>query len=271
MSVQLFNANCLYVTPWLQSGSVNLVVTSPPYDDLRTYKGYSFEFEKVASELVRVLAPGGVIVWVVGDATVKGSESGTSFRQALYFMSLGLNLHDTMIYHKCPPPTVDIQHHRYYQHWEYMFVLSKGKPCAGELLREPKKYMDNRKRKVGQKKVDGVAAPAYEPSQNTDKVRGNVWYYNVGLHGSTSDREAFNHPAIYPEKLAEDHILSWSKQEDTVFDPFLGSGTTGKMAIINGRSFIGSEISEEYFKIAQARIADAQLAQALKDWERLQA
>jgi site-specific DNA-methyltransferase (adenine-specific) len=234
--------------------SIQLTVTSPPYDNLRKYNGFTWDFEAVARELYRVTKPGGVVVWVVGDSTVKGDETCTSFRQALYFRDCGFRLHDTMIYHKMPPPTVDIQFHRYYQHFEYMFVFSKGTPDHGELLREPKKYMDKRKSKVGQKATDGNAAPEYAPSVKTDKVRGNVWYYNVGLYGSTSDREAFKHPAIYPEALAHDHILSWSNPGDTVLDPFLGSGTTGKMSAQLGRFFIGCDISPEYVEIARKRI-----------------
>ncbi len=239
----------------IPDASIQLTVTSPPYDNLRKYNGYAWDFEACARELYRVTKQGGVVVWVVADATVNGSETGTSFRQALYFKECGFNLHDTMIYHKCPPPTVDIQFHRYYQHWEYMFVFSKGKVLTdAPLLREPKKYQDKRRNKVGQKTTDGVAERGYASSQATDKVRGNVWYYNVGLYGTTSDREAFKHPAIFPEQLAHDHILSWSNPGDTVLDPFVGSGTTGKMAVLNGREFIGIDISPEYVALANGRI-----------------
>ncbi len=249
----------------IPDASIQLTVTSPPYDNLRKYNGFKWDFESVAKELYRVTKPGGVVVWVVADATVNGSETGTSFRQALYFKECGFNLHDTMIYHKSPPPTVDIQFHRYYQHWEYVFVLSRGKVTAGVLQREPKKYMDKRRSKVGQKTTDGIAAPGYAPSQEVDKVRGNVWYYNIGLYGSTSDREAFKHPAIFPEALAQDHILSWSNPGDTVLDPFVGSGTTGKMAILNGREFIGIDISPEYVALSNERINGVAVIQKVND------
>jgi DNA modification methylase len=115
--------DCLEVMKKIPDGSVDLVLTSPPYDNLRTYNGYNFDFEGIAKELHRVTKDGGVIVWVVGDATIKGSETGTSFKQALYFKEIGFNLHDTMIYHKnnYPPLT----HNRYEQCFEYMFVFSK--------------------------------------------------------------------------------------------------------------------------------------------------
>ncbi len=238
----------------IPDASIQLTVTSPPYDNLRKYNGYAWDFEACARELYRVTKPGGVVVWVVADATVNGSETGTSFRQALYFKECGFNLHDTMIYHKMTPPSVDHFHHRYYPHWEYMFVFSNGKPGAGVLLREPKKYMDKRKKKEGRREIDGTVIDTYQPSAELDKIRGNVWYYNVGLYGSTSDREAFKHPAIFPEALAQDHILSWSNPGDTVLDPFVGSGTTGKMAVLNGRDFIGIDISPEYVALANGRI-----------------
>jgi site-specific DNA-methyltransferase (adenine-specific) len=261
--VDLRVGDCLRVLRTMPDACIDLTVTSPPYDSLRAYHGYTFDFEGIARELYRVTKPGGVVVWVVGDATVKGSETGTSFRQALYFKDVcGFNLHDTMIYQKCPPPSIDIQHARYYQHFEYMFVLSKGRPGRCNFLREPKKFTESRTHKAGQKTAQGEQT--WRPTNPAaDKVRGNVWYYHVGLHGSTSDREAFQHPAIFPETLARDHIISWSNPGDTVLDCFLGSGTTGKAAVQLGRRFVGIEISAEYMKIARARIAAAQ-AELLK-------
>ena len=96
----IFNEDCLNTMRAMPDGVIDLVITSPPYDDLRNYKGYSFDFESIAKELFRVVKEGGVVVWVVGDATVDGSETGTSFRQALFFKEVGFNLHDTMIYMK---------------------------------------------------------------------------------------------------------------------------------------------------------------------------
>ena len=233
----------------MPDGFVDLTVTSPPYDDLRTYNGYCFDFEAVAKELYRVTKQGGVVVWVVGDATIKGSETGTSFKQALYFKEIGFNLHDTMIYQKSTPP---LSHNRYEQNFEYMFILSKGKLRVFNGIREPRRYKDNRKNKAfGKNKDDSID---YGYSSNTDtRLKRNIWKIFAG--GGSSDKIASKHPAIFPEQLANDHIISWSNEGDTVLDCFMGSGTTGKMALLNNRKFIGIEKDETYFKIAQDRIA----------------
>ena len=230
----------------------DLTVTSPPYDDLRNYNGYSFDFENVAKELYRVTKEGGVVVWVVGDATVKGSETGTSFKQALYFIQCGFNLHDTMIYYKNNPmPTAG---KRYHQHFEYMFAFSKGQPNTFNPITENCKYkglanMKNRGQngELNYKKVE----------RTTEKKVGNVFFYSIGGGISTKDIIAYNHPAIFPEQLANDHILSWSNEGDLVFDPFMGSGTTGKMAILNNRQFVGVDCSEEYVELAIERVKKA--------------
>lgn len=239
----------------IPDNSIDLTVTSPPYDNLRTYNGFSFDFENLAHELYRVTKPGGVVVWVVGDATVKGSETGTSFRQALYFKDeVGFNLHDTMIYGKTNPPPV--QHNRYQPCYEYMFVLTKGKPktfnpltvsCkhAGRInSHNTFRHQDNKT-----KQFHGKGRPVKK-----EKYRENIWSYTVGNTASSSDKIASQHPAIFPEKLAEDHIISWSNPGDIVLDPFMGSGTTAKMAALNGRSFIGFEVSDEYVVIAEKRL-----------------
>lgn len=233
----------------LDSESIDLVVTSPPYDNLRTYNGYSFDFETIAAELVRTLKPGGVIVWVVGDATVNGSETGTSFKQALYFMGLGLNLHDTMIYQKSVPPMND----RRYQHsFEYMFVFSKGIPTTYNPIMVDKNYNDKRKSKNFHRYANGDYAKGFSNPASNKKPRENIW--KIFAAGGSSDKIASQHPAIFPEQLAADHIRSWSNEGDTVLDPFNGSGTTTKMAYQLNRNYIGIEISQEYCDIANKRL-----------------
>ena len=235
--------------------SVQLTVTSPPYDNLRTYNGFAWDFESVARELYRVTKPGGVVVWVVADATVNGSETGTSFRQALYFKECGFKLHDTMVW--CKPNPVPTQSTRYQAAIEYMFVFSKGRPAVTHILREPSKeaggkHCKHRSRGAEHANNDeGVYVTA------ETKIRSNFWTVTVGSGVGS-------HPAQFPEALARDHILSWSNPGDTVLDPFLGSGTTGKMAVELGRKFIGIEISEEYLKIAQTRIAIAEYEKACR-------
>lgn len=234
--------------------SIDLVVTSPPYDGLRKYNGYSFNFEGVAKELWRVIKPGGVVVWIVGDATVKGSETGTSFRQALYFKELGFNLHDTMIYQKNSYPFPPIN--RYYQQFEYMFILSKGSPNTHNLLHCES---GGRKRQSTVRKKDGSTEGMKYKTGHETRILDNVWKIDTGYMRTTKDKNAFQHPAMFPEKLAEDHILSWSNPNDVVLDPFMGSGTTAKMATLNDRLYIGFEVSEEYCAIAKERLKNLQL------------
>jgi site-specific DNA-methyltransferase (adenine-specific) len=239
---------------------IDLTVTSPPYDDLRDYKGYSFPFEDIVKELYRVTKEGGVVVWVVGDATIKGSETGTSFKQALYFKECGFKLHDTMIYNRVSPFPDAI---RYHQSFEYMFILSKGKPKTFNGLREnkseksftSKKTTTYRSKDGTTKKLNKKALDRLKNSLNDKtKLMSNIWKIPAGFGVSTTDKEAFKHPAIFPEKLAANHIVSWSNENDLVYDPFMGSGTTAKSSHIYKRRWIGSELSQEYTEIANKRL-----------------
>lgn len=240
--------DCITEMQKMESNIIDLTVTSPPYDNLRTYAGtldWNFDiFKQVANELYRITKDGGVVVWVVGDATIKGSETGTSFRQALYFKEIGFNLHDTMIWQK--PNPIPTQSTRYQQEFEYMFVFSKQKPKtfnpikvkskkAGVIVKKHRAKKDNHTyNNEGFYRVQG------------EKIAGNIF--------SISNTKGNGHPAIFPEQLANDHIISWSNENDVVFDPFMGSGTTGKMAKLNNRKFIGIEKVAEYFQIAKNRV-----------------
>ncbi len=255
---KIYCMDCLEGMKQLDDNSIDLTVTSPPYDNLRTYNGYTWDFEGVAKQLYRITKPGGVVVWVVGDATVNGSETGTSFRQALYFKEIGFNLHDTMIYQKdaCPFPETN----RYYPAFEYMFIFSKGKPKTANLIADkPNKTYGVKIRGSG-RNPDGTLKPHAAVKNKTNRtvkkfgVRTNVWLYSVGKWKITKDEYAYKHPAMFPEQLAQDHIISWSNPGDVVLDPFMGSGTTAKMAVLNDRFFIGFEISPEYCDIANQRI-----------------
>jgi len=259
--------DCVELMKEIPDDFIDLTVTSPPYDNLRDYNNevtWNFEkFKEVAKELFRIIKPGGVVVWVVGDATIKGSETGTSFRQALFFKDCGFNLHDTMIYQKdaCPFPETN----RYYPMFEYMFVFSKGKPKTVNLIADkPNKRYGEKVASSTQRRPDGktvkVSANKTDPTRTVKKygVRGNVWQYSPGYNKSTKDKYAYQHPAMFPEKLAADHILTWSNPGDIVLDPFLGSGTTAKMAVLNDRHYIGFEISSEYFDIACQRLDEVE-------------
>jgi DNA modification methylase len=249
---QLICGNNVEVLRTFPDECIDLTVTSPPYDNLRDYNGYDFDFENLAKELFRVTKKGGVVVWVVGDAVINGSESGTSFKQALHFKEIGFNLHDTMIYSKTSP---GLPHpNRYLASFEYMFVLSKGKPKTVNLIKDRKNNWLNHRINNSVREKDGKMYPRKGSIPKEYGVRYNIWKYNVGYLHTTKDKEAYQHPAMFPEKLAEDHIISWSNEGDLVLDPFVGSGTTAKMAKYNKRNYIGIDISQEYLDIAKKRL-----------------
>lgn len=247
--IKLINDDCLNELRQMEANCIDMVLTSPPYDDLRSYNGYSFDFENIAKELYRVLEYGGVMVWVVNDAVKKGSETGTSFRQALYFKDIGFNLHDTMIYAKNNP--IPQNHNRYEQCFEYMFILSKGKPKTFNPIKVPTKNAGaefdwgNRKTVLDDKQCRRHRASDIRKVNDT-KIYNNIFYYSIG--GSK-----VGHPAVFPLQLAIDHIITWSNKDDIVLDPFMGSGTTGLACIQNDRQFIGIDISDKYVQIAKKR------------------
>jgi DNA modification methylase len=245
--------DCLNLMKGMPDKSVDMVLTSPPYDNLRMYKGYSFDFENVARELFRVTAIGGVVVWVVGDATNNGSETGTSFRQALFFKQIGFNLHDTQIYAK--NSYMPLTHNRYEQSFEYMFVLSKGRPASFNPIMVPC-LTAGTKRNRSSSKANGDLSYAERQRDertevNTEKQHPNVFFYDVGKNEKTK------HPAPFPLELALDQITSWSNPDDVCLDPFAGSGTTGVACVQIGRSSIQFELSPEYCEIAERRLDEA--------------
>lgn len=246
------------------TNQVDLIVTSPPYDDLRTYDGHSAwnfgKFTHIAHGMAESLKEGGVIVWVVGDAVVDRSETGSSFRQALYFKDeCGLNLHDTMIYQKrgSPYPSGS-KSKRYTQIFEYMFVFSKGPPKTVNLIMDKSnKYAGGVRKTRNHRQRDGtlLKVEAKDPGILEHGCRYNIWQYCIGGGIGQRDRDAYKHPATFPELLARDHIVSWSNPDDLVVDPFAGSGTTCRMAKILGRRYIGLEINPEYAELAN-RLTD---------------
>ncbi len=241
------NENCIDTMKMMGAEFVDLVVTSPPYDKMREYEGYRFEeFEQIAIDLFRVVKTGGVVVWVSGDQTddqaIKGNEADISFRQVLYFKEIGFNLFDTIIYLK-PPRGAVSNNKTYWQSFEYMFVFSKGQPKTINLIKDRKRLPDGSLLKKLNREGYGDFGR-----------RTNVWEYMFGKGHSASDKIAHKHPAIFPEKLAQDHILSWSNPGDLVYDPFLGSGTVALMAELNDRNFLGSEINANYCEIARERL-----------------
>jgi len=267
---KVYNEDCLITLSKLDDNIIDLTVTSPPYDDLRTYNdhisgrktefnGYSFDFELIAKELYRTTKDGGIVVWVVGDGTEKGSETGTSFRQALYFKEIGFNLHDTMIYMKNnfsnPSST------RYHQIFEYMFVFSKGKPKTFNSIKDRKNIYGGQVGSWGKntsRQKDGTMVERKKKVIQPYGQRYNVWAYKTSKNGQ-EDEVAYEHPAIFPLQLVKDHIISWTNEGDLIYDPFMGSGTTAKASILTNRNYLGSEISEEYFEIIEKRLKEISL------------
>jgi DNA modification methylase len=252
---KVIQGDCVLVMQGLESNSVDLTVTSPPYDNLRDYgNNWTLDTDAIISELYRITREGGVVVWVVGDAVVNGSETGTSFRQALKFMDAGFRLHDTMIYMKNGAPFPD--RIRYSQVFEYMFVFSKGKPKTFNPIKDkPNRWAGTSNfgtPSSRNKKGEIVKRDKYVVAEFG--TRYNVWQYNVGKGYSTKDEVAYQHPAIFPDKLAQDHIISWTNEGDLVFDPFMGSGTTAVAARELNRNWLGAEINEEYIRIIDERI-----------------
>lgn len=249
----IINDDCLKVMKEMPDECIDMVLTSPPYDNLRDYEGYDFNFEGIAKQLYRIIKKGGVVVWVVGDATVNGSETGTSFKQALYFKDLGFNLYDTMIYEKNSFSHPD--KYRYYQVFEYMFIFSKEKPRTINLLKDKKnKWPGSWGNKKIREKNGELKNYKKKIICGEFGIRHNIWKYDTGGNFSTRDENAKEHPAIFPEKLAEDHIRSWSNKGDLILDPMNGSGTTTKAAYKLGRKYIGIEISKKYCEIAEQRL-----------------
>lgn len=252
---KIIEGNCVDVMRQFDDDIIDLTLTSPPYDNLRTYKGFVFPFEDIAQELYRITKPGGIVVWVVNDATIKGSETGTSFKQALYFKEVGFNLHDTMIFQKTNP-IPQIYRLRYNGIFEYMFVFSKGKVKTHNAIRvdclhaglklNGTTYKNYSK---GEQKRGKMAKPVKKT-----KIKGNIWQYVVGK--KAEDQEAKGHPAPFPCALARDHINSWTNEGDLVLDPMNGSGTTAISALKLNRDYIGIDMSSEYCELARTRIAN---------------
>jgi len=249
---QVYNENCLDTLARLPAGTIDLTVTSPPYDNLRHYNGYNWNVGKVIRELYRTTKDGGIVVWVVADQVRDNSESGSSMRQALLFQEYDWNILDTMIWVKNALPLSSLN--AYYQSFEFMFVFCKGRPRVFTPIKDVK----TKERKPARLKVKKMAS-GYQNKYwvaTHDKIkRGNVWFYPVGT-ASASDKCAFDHPAIFPGALAYDHIISWSNPGDLVYDPFAGSGTTLKQALLADRHYLGSEISADYCAIIDKRLQE---------------
>ena len=256
----IYNESCLVTMDRLPDNHIDLVVTSPPYDNLRNYHGIEWNedvWQAVIAGLYRVIKVGGTVVWVVADATVNGSETGSSFKQALYFKEVGFNIHDTMIWQK--PNFTNPSFTRYHQTFEYMMIFTKGKPKTFNPINDRKNITAGATRtgRNTHRGKDGTLKERPKKIVTEFGMRHNVWYLNTS--SCEAPFKSIEHPATFPEQLANDHIISWSNPGDLVYDPFLGSGTTMVVALRNGRNCIGSELSEEYCRIATSRCEEYSL------------
>ncbi|MCC6824502.1 MAG: site-specific DNA-methyltransferase [Acidobacteria bacterium] len=251
---KIYAENCLSTMARMDDNFLDMTITSPPYDDLRDYNGYHFPVEEIAKSLYRTTKVGGVVIWVVGDRTVNGNETLTSFRHALTFQDAGFRVHDTMIYVKNNPIPSDCGK-RYRQAFEYMFCFSKGQPATFNPIMEPTKSAGQ---KITAFRITGKGRGNVPDEDIGRKIKSerkvtNIFGYNVGT-SSSKDKIAFKHPAIFPEQLVADQIKSWTNIGDIVYDCFMGSGTTAKIAHLLDRQWLGSEVSEEYVAIAYERL-----------------
>jgi len=254
--MNLMLGDCIERMKEIPDGSVDLTVTSPPYDNMRTYNGNNDQWgehvwKAVIADLYRVTKKGGAVVWVVGDATIKGSETGTSFKQALWSIECGFRL-ETMIWEKTGSGCLG-SNSFYSQNFEYVFIFCKGVPEHGSLIKDRENKVKSGKVQVNARINKEGASVSRIVERKPFGKRGNIWRIDPQKNS--------DHPAPFPASLAQDHIISWSNEGDTVLDPFMGSGTTGVACVNKGRSFIGIELDPDYFQIASERIANTQRIQ----------
>jgi len=251
---EIYKENCVATLQRMDDDFLDMTITSPPYDDLREYNGYELPIDEIAIGLLRKTKPGGVVIWVVGDRTVNGNETLTSFRHALKFQEVGFRVHDTMIYHKNNPIPSDCGK-RYRQAFEYMFCFSKGQPKTFNPITEPTKSAGQKITafRITEKGRGNVPDEDIGRAIKPERKVINIFRYNVGT-SSSKDKIAFQHPAIFPEQLVSDQIATWTNENDVVYDCFMGSGTTAKVAHLLGRQWLGSEISDDYVSLAKERL-----------------
>ena len=244
---------------------VPCTVASPPYGALRHYHGnHQFDFEAAAAELWRITRPGGVVCWVVREEVVDGSESGEASEQRLFFRDLGFRLHQTIVMERYGSRARSPG--RYGESLEYAFILAKGKPATVRLLRDRRNKTAGKLVTATHRYPDGsYRVQRYEVDEWG--YRKAVWYFAQGMHVAT-DPVARLHQAPMPEAMAEDLILSYSREGDLIFDPFAGVATTAKMALLNHRNYFGYEINAIYHARGEERLRAARmeyLSRALRE------
>ncbi len=252
---RIINADCIKATARLPANSIDLVMFSPPYDGIRDYKkGWIFDFPALGKNLYRLVKDGGVCAVVINDGTQDFAKSLTSFRLVLNWCdTAGWRLFETCIYQRDGNPGAWWKRRFRVDH-EYIFLFLKGKKPKTfdkEPLMVPSKhagriYSGTDRLTSGKfKKID------HKPVKRM-KCRGTVWKYPTS--NTEGNRTKLQHPATYPDPLAQDIIQCFSEPGDTVLDPMCGSGTTCVMAMKMKRQYMGIDINEEYCQIARKRL-----------------
>lgn len=250
----------------IPSDSIDLVVTSPPYDDLRNYNGYSVDLHIVGTQLYRVLKNGGIVAMVIQDSTKNYGKSLTSFRTIVDWCdNIGFKLFETCIYHKNGTEGAWWKNRFRVDH-EYMPIFLKGdKPqyFNKEPLKIPSKHGGKVMSGSGNRRTDGTTTPIVRREINPMKCRGTVWDYLMAGDKNPLKRK---HPAVFPDKIPFDFIQCFCPEEGVVLDPFVGCGSTAVMAKVLDRNYIGIDISKEYCDLAEERIKkDVPKCQKLKN------
>ena len=234
--------------------SIDMVVTSPPYDGLRDYNGFSLDLHKIGKEIYRVLKDGGIAVMVIQDATKDFAKSLTSFRTIVDWCdNVGFRLFETVIYHKNGTEGAWWKQRFRVDH-EYMPIFMKGKKPQyfnKEPLKIPSKHGGKVMSGSGNRRTDGTLSETVRRPINTMKCRGTVWDYLMAGDKNPLKRK---HPAVFPDKIPYDCIQCFCPEGGLVLDPFIGCGSTAVMAKVLGRNYIGIDISREYCDLAEERI-----------------
>lgn len=241
----------------LPADCIDLTLTSPPYDWIRDYNGTfdpaKFPFVRIAEELYRITAPGGVVLWITRDQQQDCCESGTSAKQMLYFKNIGFNV-QTMIV-----DSISARHRRYCYGMppQFCFVLSKGRPKAFHPIRDKPNTEPGRIKSWSARNRDGRIRKGKPKEIPKYGRRSHIWLYPTGFGLVSDDPLPRNAPAPMVETVAGDLMLSYSNPGDLILDPMAGLGTTGKVAVKLNRQFIGFERVRKYCDVANDRVRQA--------------
>lgn len=252
---EVYCGDCVKLMKLLPDSTIDLVVTSPPYDKIRDYNGsIHFDLHKTGQEIFRVLKSGGIAVMVIQDQTKNFGKSLTSFKTIIDWCdNIGFKLFETIIYRKNGSEGVWWTKRFRVDH-EYMPIFLKGKKPQyfnKEPLKIPSKHGGKVMTGSGSRKTNGETQKTVTRAINFKKCRGTIWNYLMAGDKNPLKRK---HPAVFPDKIPYDFIQCFCPEEGIVLDPFAGSGSTLVMAKKLRRSFIGFDIVPEYCELARERL-----------------